>query len=143
MATRRVESCCGSASRSGYYVPLTVRIPDLWYRLWYQRLARLDKLIKEIRNNPKSVRFDDACKVAKRLGFAAKGGKGSHNSFSRTGEPTGLNFQKQRGGTIKPYQARQLIDMIDKYYDSDGPEGQVSDDVEDRAVERKQDEEGQ
>jgi hypothetical protein len=58
----------------------------------------------------------DACKIAKVLGFDAKGGKGSHNSFSRTGEPVGLNFQKLKGGKIPPYQAKQLIVMIDKYY---------------------------
>lgn len=54
--------------------------------------------------------------MAEELGFKRKGGKGSHNSFSRTGERTGLNFQKLKGGKIPPYQARQLIEMIDKYY---------------------------
>jgi hypothetical protein len=80
-------------------------------------VSRLHKLIQTIRNNPKDVRFDDACKVAVEIGFTAKGGKGDHNSFSRTGEPVGLNFQKRGGGKIKPYQAKQLIEMIDKYYE--------------------------
>jgi hypothetical protein len=80
-------------------------------------ISRLSKLIQKIRNNPKDVRFQDACKVAEAIGFAAKGGKGDHNSFSRTGEPVLLNFQKRGGGKIKPYQARQLIEMIDKYYE--------------------------
>jgi hypothetical protein len=74
------------------------------------------KLLQKIRNNPKDVRFDDACKIAKVLGFDAKGGKGSDNSFSRKAEPVGLNFQKLKGGKIPPYQAKQLIVMIDKYY---------------------------
>jgi hypothetical protein len=82
-------------------------------------VSRLSKLIQKIRNNPRDVRFDDACKVAEAIGFAAKGGKGDHNSFSRTGEPVGLNFQKRGGGKIKPYQARQLIEMIDKYYEAE------------------------
>ena len=34
--------------------------------------------------------------------------------FQRPGEPMALNFQ-DRGGKIKPYQAKQLIAMIDKY----------------------------
>jgi hypothetical protein len=80
-------------------------------------VSRLSKLIQKIRNNPKDVRFDDACKVAEAIGFTGKGGKGDHNSFSRTGEPGGLNFQKRGGGKIKPYQAKQLIAMIDKYYE--------------------------
>ncbi len=55
-------------------------------------------------------------KVAEWLGFSAKATRGSHNTFSRPGEETLLNFQ-DRGGKISPYQARQLIGMIEKYED--------------------------
>jgi hypothetical protein len=79
-------------------------------------LGRRQKLIDGIRNNPRNVRFVDACKVAEWLGFTHKGGVGSHTAFSRTGEPKGLNFQN-RDGKITPYQAKQLIEMIDKYED--------------------------
>lgn len=72
------------------------------------------KLIASIINNPKGVRFDDACRVATAMGFLAKGGKGSHRTFARTGEATMLNFQN-RNGNIPPYQARQLIAMMEKY----------------------------
>jgi hypothetical protein len=78
-----------------------------------------EKLLAAIRNNPKDVRFSDACKVAGWMGFTGKGGKGAHRVFQRPGEITSLNFQ-DRGGKIKPYQARQLIAMMDKY----GSEGQ-------------------
>ena len=77
-------------------------------------MSRRDNLIDAICNNPKDVRFDDACKVAGWLGFKGRAAKGSHRAFSRPGEPVGLNFQN-RGGKITPYQARQLIEMIDKY----------------------------
>lgn len=77
-------------------------------------MSQIDKLIRAIRNNPKDVRFDDACKIAVHLGFIGKGGAGSHNAFSRPGEPAGLNFQN-RDGKIPIYQAKQLITMIDKY----------------------------
>lgn len=77
-------------------------------------MARRDKLLGAIRNNPKSVRFVDACKAAESLGFTHKGGQGSHRVFGRPDEPDLLNFQN-RGGTIPPYQARQLIKMMDKY----------------------------
>lgn len=79
-------------------------------------MGKRDKLIAKIRNNPKNVGFSDACKVAGWIGFSAKGGEGGHNAFSRPGEPDLLNFQN-RNGKIKPYQARQLIAMIDKYGD--------------------------
>jgi len=73
------------------------------------------KRVTAIRNHPKDVRFDDACRVAQWLGFVAKASGGtSHHAFARPGEATGLNFQN-RGGKIPAYQARQLIVMIDKY----------------------------
>lgn len=84
-------------------------------------MAKDEKLIRDILNNPKDVRFDDACKVALRLGFERKGGSGSHRAYSRPGEPIGLNFQ-DRGGKIPRYQAEQLIAMI-KLYGKDNGKG--------------------
>ena len=71
------------------------------------------KLLAAIVANPRQVRFADACKAAQLLGFVHKGGKGSHPAFARGDEPIGLNFQN-RDGFIPPYQARQLIAMIEK-----------------------------
>jgi hypothetical protein len=79
-------------------------------------MSKRDKLIEAIRNNPRDVGFDDACRVARWLGFTASGGAGSHKAYSRPGEPMLLNFQN-RNGKIKPYQARQLIAMVDRYED--------------------------
>ena len=73
-----------------------------------------ENLLNAIRNNPKDVRFKDACKVARWLGFASASVRGSHHAFARHGEPSQLNFQN-RDGKIPPYQAKQLIAMIDKY----------------------------
>jgi hypothetical protein len=77
-------------------------------------VSQIEKLIAAVCNNPRDVRFDDACKIAIALGFVGKGGEGSHTVFSRSGEPMGLNFQN-RNGKIPPYQAKQLIAMIEKY----------------------------
>ncbi len=63
----------------------------------FDPMAQRDKLFDAIRNNPKDVRFDDACKVAELLGFVGKGGKGSHRVYSRADEPEGLNFQNRKG----------------------------------------------
>ena len=79
-------------------------------------MTKREKLLAAIRTNPKTVRFEDACKVAERLGFTHKGGQGSHRVFGRVDELDLLNFQN-RGVTIPPYQARQLIRMMDKYGD--------------------------
>jgi hypothetical protein len=72
------------------------------------------KLLAAVRNNPKDVRFADACKIAGWLGFVGKGGSGDHRVFQRPGEVTALNFQNRKG-KIKAYQARQLIEMMDRY----------------------------
>lgn len=77
-------------------------------------MSRREKRYVAIRNNPLSVRFDDACGTARNLGFTHEGGRGSHRVFKREGEAVQLNFQ-DRNGFIAPYQARQLIAMIDKY----------------------------
>ena len=77
-------------------------------------MSQRTKLLEALRNNPKNVRFVDACKIAGWLGFEHTGGSGSHKEFSRAGEPGLLNFQ-DRDGKIKPYQAHQLIEMVDKY----------------------------
>ncbi len=77
-------------------------------------MTKRAKLLAAIRNNPRSVRFADACRTAEAIGFVRAGGKGSHTVYAKSGEPVILNFQN-RGGYIPPYQARQLIDMMDKY----------------------------
>jgi predicted RNA binding protein YcfA (HicA-like mRNA interferase family) len=77
-----------------------------------------ETLIASIRGNAKNVRYTDACKVAGWLGFDAKAQKGSHAAYSKSGEADLLNFQN-KNGMIKPYQVRQLIKMIDKYWTPD------------------------
>jgi len=81
-------------------------------------MTKREKLLSRIRNNPKTVRFEDACKMAQSLGFIYESGAGSHRVFKRKGEPLQLNFQN-RNGYIPPYQARQLLAMIEKYADGD------------------------
>ena len=65
--------------------------------------------------HPKNVRLADACKAAEKLGFTGRT-SGGHHAFSKTGEVSGLNFQNTGGGKIPPYQAKQLIGMIEKYW---------------------------
>jgi hypothetical protein len=77
-------------------------------------MTRREKLFAAVRNNPRGVRFGDACKVAELLGFQRKGGEGSHVVYGRPGEPVILNLQN-RSGYVYAYQVRQLIAMMDKY----------------------------
>lgn len=77
-------------------------------------MTKREKLFTSIRSNLKALRFDDACKIAEHLGFLRQGGKGSHTTYGRADEPCLLNFQN-RDGYILPYQARQLLEMVEKY----------------------------
>ncbi|TXF09819.1 type II toxin-antitoxin system HicA family toxin [Pelomicrobium methylotrophicum] len=77
-------------------------------------MTKREKLLAAIRSHPKAVRFEDACKAAEAIGPVRAGGKGSHMVYARAGEPVILNFQN-RNGYIPPYQARRLIEMLDKY----------------------------
>ena len=60
-------------------------------------MAKGAKLLAAIRANPRSVRFDDACRAARLLGFVHEGGRGSHRVFKRKGEVVQLNFQNRNG----------------------------------------------
>ena len=77
-------------------------------------MTKQDKLLASLRNHPKSVRFEDACRIAEKLGFTHQGGKGSHRTYGRQDEPLLLNFQN-RDGFVLFYQAKQLLMMVDKY----------------------------
>jgi hypothetical protein len=77
-------------------------------------MTKREKRIATLLTNPAGVRFEDACQIASDLGFQRLGGKGSHCTYGREGEPVLLNFQN-RNGYVKPYQARQLIELVRKY----------------------------
>lgn len=77
-------------------------------------MTKREKQLTALCNNPKAVRFDDACKIAEWLGFKCQGGKGTHRTYGRIDELLLLNFQN-RNGYIPPYQVKQLLEMVEKY----------------------------
>jgi len=77
-------------------------------------LTKKEKLIDKISNNPKGIRFEDACKLAILYGFEEKGGKGSHRVFTMEGVREIINLQNVKG-EAKPYQVRQLLMIIERY----------------------------
>ena len=76
-------------------------------------MSRHEKLLERLHRSLTGVRFEDACRIAERIGFRLKGGRGSHRTYGREGEPLLMNFQN-RAGFIKPYQARQCAEMVEK-----------------------------
>jgi hypothetical protein len=75
-------------------------------------MANCAKLLDEARNNPKGVRFEDACKLAECFGFTERGGAGSHRVYKRKGFMTLLVFQSKKG-MAKEYQVKQLLEAIE------------------------------
>jgi hypothetical protein len=63
----------------------------------------------------RAFRFDDLCALLRRLGFDERQRGGSHHIFSRDGVAEILNLQPRGGGEAKPYQVRQVRDVVLKY----------------------------
>lgn len=60
-----------------------------------------------------NIRFNDLCNLLERIGFERRT-RGSHNVFRCEGVEEKLNLQKD-GNKAKPYQVRQVRDVIVKY----------------------------
>ena len=72
----------------------------------------MDKLLGQIRRNPRNVRFADLQKLCERY-FGESRRHGSHLIYHTPwkGEPR-VNIQPS-GGMAKPYQVRQVLRAID------------------------------
>lgn len=78
-------------------------------------MAQIDKLLAAIRQNPKSVRFQDLVKVCEHY-FGAPHQRGTSHQVYKTpwpGDPR-VNIQEGEGGKAKLYQVRQVLAAIDK-----------------------------
>ena len=65
-------------------------------------------------NADRALRFSDLCALLRRLGFDERV-RGSHHIFSRRGVEEILNLQSLPGGGAKPYQVRQVRDVLLRY----------------------------
>jgi hypothetical protein len=63
----------------------------------------------------RSIRFDDLCRLLVRLRFEERRHSGSHRIFSRVGVPEIINVQPRPDGFAKPYQIRQVRNLILRY----------------------------
>ncbi|EFK05462.1 toxin-antitoxin system, toxin component, HicA family [delta proteobacterium NaphS2] len=79
-------------------------------------MAKSEKIYKHIlmRRSDANVPFEALCGLLKRLGFDERI-KGDHHIFTRDGVEEILNFQP-RDGKGKPYQVKQVREIILKYH---------------------------
>ena len=61
-----------------------------------------------------NVRFADAQRLAEALGFELDRVRGSHHIYRPPGIGQRINLQA-RGGQAKPYQLRQLLDLVERH----------------------------
>jgi hypothetical protein len=79
-------------------------------------VARLRRVLGRVLSgtSDRNVRFEDLCGLLVALGFAERV-RGSHHIFARDGVAEILSLQPLDGGKAKPYQVRQVRDVIVKY----------------------------
>ena len=77
-------------------------------------MANIQSILKQMRENPKGVRFNDLCKVCNSYFGKARQSGSSHRVYKTpwVGDPR-VNIQSDKG-QAKPYQVRQVLQAIDR-----------------------------
>lgn len=73
-----------------------------------------DKLLRKALSSPANLRFEEVCALAKSFGFRLSRISGSHHIFTHPAIRELLNIQ-DIAGKAKPYQVRQLLDLVERY----------------------------
>ena len=72
------------------------------------------KLLKRLLSGSKNIRFTEVVSCAESFGFQLKDISGSHHIYTHPGIPELLNLQNVKG-KAKPYQIKQLLQLIEHY----------------------------
>ncbi|MDD4903223.1 MAG: type II toxin-antitoxin system HicA family toxin [Candidatus Bipolaricaulis sp.] len=72
------------------------------------------KLLERALVHPESLRFTEVLALAEAFGFRVARVRGSHHILSHAGVREFINLQDV-GGTAKPYQVRQLLELTERY----------------------------
>ena len=75
-------------------------------------MAGVDKILAQMRRNPKSIRFADLCKVCEHYFGASRQSASSHRVYRTPwqGDPR-VNIQNAKG-KAKAYQVKQVLSAI-------------------------------
>jgi len=77
-------------------------------------LVKVRKVLKKALAAPASLRFEEACALARAFGFHLARVSGSHHIFAQERVRELVNLQEVRG-MAKPYQVKQLLQMVERY----------------------------
>ena len=84
-----------------------------WYR--FEVTSRGKLLVRLLSgSSDQNIPFEELVTLLTYLGFSVRVA-GSHHIFSRTGVVEILNLQPRHDGTAKPYQIRQVRQMLTRY----------------------------
>ena len=72
------------------------------------------KLLRQIYNNSKNVRFSDFTGLVEAFNFHLTRSEGSHFIYKNTEINQWINLQN-RNGEAKPYQVKQFLSLIERY----------------------------
>jgi predicted RNA binding protein YcfA (HicA-like mRNA interferase family) len=75
-------------------------------------MGRPADILAKMRNSAANVRFADLCAVVEALGYTFDRQSGSHRIYQCEGLRT-INLQPGQSGKAKPYQVRQVLEIID------------------------------
>ncbi len=80
-------------------------------------MSKAEKLVAKLLSgrSDKNFSFGDLCHIVERAGFKLRPGKGSHRVYYRDGIAEIINVQPRSGGEAKPYQVRQVRELLVKY----------------------------
>jgi len=78
-------------------------------------MSRMEKLLKNIRKNPKNIRFNDLAKLCDHFFGEPRQQGTSHRVYKMPweGDPR-VNIQKGKNGEAKTYQVKQVLAAIEK-----------------------------
>ena len=77
-------------------------------------MARIAKILDDMENNPKGIRFNDLCQVCEHYFGKARQSSGSHRIYRMPwqGDPR-VNIQNDKG-KAKAYQVKQVLKAIER-----------------------------
>ncbi len=77
-------------------------------------VGRCEKLVRKARESPGSLRFAEACRLARCLGFEqVRRTAGSHRVFKKPGSRSLINLQNRDGAAIA-YQVKQILNLAEE-----------------------------
>jgi hypothetical protein len=78
-------------------------------------MAKVEKIIAAMKENPSNIRFSDLVKVCKHYFGEPRQSGTSHQVYKTPwpGDPR-VNIQKHKSGKARPYQVRQVLQAIEK-----------------------------